>query len=509
MSYFPDRKTFVEKAARGNLVPVWKELVADQETPVSAYARLRTALRARGGKAYTFLLESVEGGEHIGRYSFLGGDPRVIFRARGRSVEIVHTGGETKHLRDVDPLNELKALMAQYKPVPDPALPRFFGGAVGYLGYDAICQFEPRVPLSKGADHGMPDMEYAITDTILIFDRVRHTVKVVVNATIDGNAEKAYGDAVKRIDELCAHLSQPVPNVLMDAHEKAAPLEAKSNMTREEFVAAVLKGKEYIKAGDIIQVVLSQRFQVDYDGDPLDLYRAIRSLNPSPYQYCLEFGELSVVGSSPEVHVRCEDGLAEVRPIAGTRPRGADVARDNQLAEELLADPKERAEHIMLVDLGRNDLGRVCTYGSVRVPELMVIERYSHVMHIVSDVTGTLSSEYDAYDLMRATFPAGTVSGAPKIRAMEIIAELEKDRRGLYSGTVGYFSFTGNLDSCITIRTAILDGKRAYVQAGAGIVADSNPDSEYEETRNKARGMLTALALAPAFAKARKGGSPS
>jgi len=504
--YLPDKKTFLEKARQGNLVPVWRELIADQDTPVSAYERLRQAPRARKGKAYTFLLESVEGGERIARYSFIGAEPRLVFRSTGSNAEIEHMDGRVEAFSGVEPLAALQKCMERFKPVPDHALPRFFGGAVGYLGYDAVSQFEKRVPLGGRDDLQWPDMIFAITETIVIFDHVRHTIKVVANAFIEGDAEAAYAGAIKRIDAVCRNLSLAVPHHVVDLNERPEALPSSSNVTREEFAESVLKAKEYIKAGDIIQAVLSQRFQVNYDGDPLDVYRAVRAVNPSPYMYCLEFGGRSVVGSSPEVHVRCEDRHVELRPIAGTRPRSDDPVADAKLGEELMADPKERAEHIMLVDLARNDLGRVCTFGTVSVPELMVIERYSHVMHIVSDVTGDLAPGQDAYDLMRATFPAGTVSGAPKIRAMEIIAQLEKTRRGPYAGAVGYFSFTGNLDSCITIRTALLDGKRAYVQAGAGIVADSDPQMEFEETCNKARAMLAALTLAQKYAAARRGG---
>jgi len=502
MNCTPDKSTFLAKAKHGTLVPVWRELLADQETPVSAYERLRRHFAG----APTFLLESVEGGEHIARYSFLGGAPRCLFRSFGRRVELEFSDGRREVKEDVDALDVLRDLMAKYQPVPDPALPRFFGGAVGFIGYDAVTQFEPRVPVSKGPGLDWPDMVLGITDTILIFDHTRHTLKVVANVHIEGDAGAAYDAAVGRLDALCKALTVALPHQLLDVNERPAPAAARSNVTPEQFAASVNKAKEYIRAGDIIQVVLSQRFEVDHTGDPLDVYRALRCVNPSPYMYCLEFGDRSVVGSSPEIHVRCEEGKVEVRPIAGTRPRAADPVADQKLADELLADPKERAEHIMLVDLGRNDLGRVCRYGSVRVPELMVIERYSHVMHIVSDVVGDLAAESNVYDLMRATFPAGTVSGAPKIRAMEIISELENTKRGAYAGAVGYFSFDGNLDSCITIRTALLAGGKAYVQAGAGIVADSDPQKEFEETQNKARGMLAALALARRYAEARAAG---
>jgi anthranilate synthase component 1 len=343
-----------------------------------------------------------------------------------------------------------------------------------------------------------------ITDALIIFDRVRHTIKVVANALVEDNPPESYDQAVKTIKHLCDALTTPLPNYLIDPEPPEPEPEPISNTTRAEYEEAVEKAREYIRAGDIIQTVISQRFETDFDGDSLDLYRALRSVNPSPYMFCLDLGDSAMVGSSPEIHVRCEDGRIRVRPIAGTRPRGATQEEDKRLEEELLSDPKERAEHIMLVDLARNDIGRVCEYGTVEVPELMVIERYSHVMHIVSDVTGKLADGFDEYDAMRATFPAGTVSGAPKVRAMEIIAELESAKRGPYAGAVGYFNFNGNLDSCITIRTIIHDQGKAYVQAGAGIVADSIPVNEYEETRNKSRGMFKAIALARHLAATRK-----
>jgi len=503
MSIQPSREVFREKAKQGNLIPVWKEILADQETPVSAYERVRTFLREKDHASHTWMLESVEGGEHIGRYSFIGGNPRAIVRATGRST-VITEGDRISEVNNADPLDVLKETMSRYKPVHDPALPRFTGGAVGFMGYDMISVFEPRVPVIKEDAIGNPDMVMMITNAIIIFDRVNHTMKVVANAYVDGDANKAYDDALAEIDELCAALLQPVDRVLIDAHLDVEPVVPDSNTTPDEFRAMVSKAQEYIRAGDIIQTVLSQRFEVENSADSLDVYRALRAVNPSPYMFCLDLAESALVGSSPEVHVRCEDRQVEVRPIAGTRPRGKTEAEDLALEKDLLADPKEIAEHVMLVDLGRNDIGRVCEFSSVRVPEQMVIERYSHVMHIVSDVTGRLSPEHDAYDVMKATFPAGTVSGAPKIRAMEIIAELEKSKRGPYAGAVGYFSFDGNLDSCITIRTVVLDKNRAYVQAGAGIVADSVPEMEYQETRNKARGMMKALALAKHYAAARQ-----
>ncbi|MCC7299706.1 MAG: anthranilate synthase component I [Verrucomicrobia bacterium] len=506
MSVQPNRETFLKKATQGNLIPVWKEILADQETPVSAYERVRQFLREKDHASHTWMLESVEGGEHIGRYSFIGGNPRAIIRAHGTATEITE-GGTTVRVADTDPLNALKAYMSRYRPVRDPALPRFIGGAVGFLGYDMISVFEPRVPVIREDAIGNPDMVMMITNAIIIFDRVKHTMKVVANAYVDGNPDDAYDEALAEIDELCEALQQPVGRVLIDAHLDVKSVVPDSNTTPDEFRAMVSKAQEYIRSGDIIQTVLSQRFETGNTADSLDVYRALRSINPSPYMFCLDLAESALVGSSPEVHVRCEDRRVEVRPIAGTRPRGKTEAEDLALEKDLLADPKELAEHVMLVDLGRNDIGRVCEFSSVKVPEQMVIERYSHVMHIVSDVTGTLAPEYDAYDVLRATFPAGTVSGAPKIRAMEIIAELEKTKRGPYAGAVGYFSFDGNLDSCITIRTIVLDKNKAYVQAGAGIVADSVPEMEYQETRNKAGAMMKALALAKHYTAAREGRS--
>ena len=504
MSYFPDRKNFFERAKQGNLVPVWRELVHDHETPLSAYARVRSALDRAGGGARSFLLESVEGGEHIARYSFAGADPRAVFRARGRVVDIHYRDGKSEHFENVDPLDTLRRHMAQYRPVHDPALPRFWGGAVGFIGYDAVAQFD-RVPLCDAPESGWNDIEIDIADTLLIFDRVRQTVKVVAAAWMEGNPDRAYDEAVRRIDAMCARLASPLMRTQVDARIPSEGMECQSNVSRQVFEQGVECAREYIRAGDIIQVVLSQRFDTRVQCGAMDLYRALRLINPSPYMFLLDHGARQLIGSSPEIHVRCEGGRVETRPIAGTRPRSAREEEDAAAAQQLLADPKERAEHIMLVDLARNDLGRVCTPGTVRVPELMTIEKYSHVMHIVSHVEGQLSPGRDVYDLMRATFPAGTVSGAPKIRAMEIISEIETSRRGPYAGAVGYFGFDGNLDCCITIRTVTLNDGVASVQAGAGIVADSQPVSEYEETQNKARGMLAAVAMAGRFARAGAG----
>ena len=504
MAVVPDRETFLEKAKLGNLVPVWKEVLADQETPVSAYKRVRKYLRERDQASHTYLLESVEGGENIGRYSFIGGTPRTIIRAYGRRVEISTNGSAPTVIEDIDPLEALKNHMQKFAPVvDDPTLPRFIGGAVGFLGYDVVSQFEPRVPIIGNDEIGNPDMVFMVTDGLIVFDRVNQSLKIVANAHIDGDPEAAYEKALAQIDELTEAMQTPIRRVMLDTHTELDPLEPTSNTSREEFLEMVEKIQEYIRSGDVIQTVISQRFEVENEADSLDVYRALRAVNPSPYMYCLDMGESAIVGTSPEILVRSEDRHVEVRPIAGTRPRGVTPEEDLALEKELLADPKECAEHIMLVDLGRNDVGRVCDFNSVEVPDLMVVERYSHVMHIVSDVTGQLSEDHDEYDLVRACFPAGTVSGAPKVRAMEIIAELEKSKRGPYAGAVGYFNYNGNFDAAITIRTVILDKDKAYVQAGAGIVADSVPDSEYEETRNKARGMMKALALARHYHAAR------
>lgn len=502
----PDRSRFLELAQEGNLVPVWTEVLADLETPVSAYARVREILRAEDKASHTYLLESVEGGEKIGRYSFIGGKPRAVIRAYGSRTEIESSGKENIVWEDIDPLEAVKQYMSKFKQVSDPDLPRFTGGAVGFIGYDCVAQFEK---LETRDDNALraPDMVFMVTDALIIFDRVRHTIRIIANALVEDDPERAYDEACETIRHLLTALQRPMSTDPIDPIPPTETPEPESNFSLEQFQNAVDRTREYIRAGDVIQTVLSQRFETDFDGDSLDLYRALRSVNPSPYMFCLDLGGSAMVGSSPEIHVRCEDGQVELRPIAGTRPRGRDADEDRRMEEELLADPKERAEHIMLVDLARNDIGRVCDYESVTVPELMVIERYSHVMHIVSDVVGRLAEGCDGYDVMRATFPAGTVSGAPKVRAMEIISELERSKRGPYAGAVGYFNFNGNLDSCITIRTIILDEGKAYIQAGAGIVADSDPRKEYEETRNKARGMLKAIALARRLADAEPGGA--
>lgn len=493
--YTPDPVTFQSLAKEGNLIPVFREILADTETPVSTLMKL-------GAKETVFLLESVEGGEKWGRYTFLGTDPRATFRVRGDEV-IIEEAGQTRRLpHGGDPLRLLEELLGRYRPVAAPGLPRFYGGAVGFMGYETVRFFE-RLPTAAVDDLGTDEAVFLLTDTLIIFDNVRHTITVVACAFIDGHAgtggsegiREAYDDAVRRIDALIATLTDPAARPER-ARMPAVPDSFKPNMTLPAFRAMVERAKEYIVAGDIIQVVLSQRFQAENGRDPVDLYRALRYINPSPYLFFLKLPELALIGSSPEVMVRLEDGIAELKPIAGTRKRGRTEQEDHALADELLGDPKERAEHVMLVDLGRNDLGRIARTGSVQVTQLMAVERYSHVMHLVSDIQAQLADGLDAFDVIRATFPAGTLSGAPKVRAMEIIAELEPTRRGPYGGAVGYFSFTGNMDFCITIRTILLREGMLYLQVGAGIVADSDPAAEYEETMNKREAMNRAIALA-------------
>ncbi len=503
----PDLPTFLDLAQRGNLIPVTRRLLADVETPLSAYRKIR-------GQGESFLLESVEGGEHIGRYSFVGCSPRAIIRQLGSRIEVLAGGQVTEKYaipRQPNPdctqcvrdgLEVIERVLQRYRPVDVPGLPRFSGGAVGFIGYEFIHDVEPVVPRPPRDDLGTPVMYFLIADELLIFDRLQQTLTVLVNAVVEEGVSpaEAYENAVGEIERLVSLLEQPMEHVPVTLPEEVPPVPFESNLPKEQFLANVLKAKEYIVAGDIIQVVGSQRFSTPVRASALDLYRATRSTNPSPYMFLFELDGFSLVGASPEIHVRCENHRVEIRPIAGTRRRGRSEAEDAELERELLADPKERAEHVMLVDLARNDLGRVCDFGSVQVRDLMVIERYSHVMHIVSQVEGQLAADRTPYDLMRATFPAGTLSGAPKIRAMQIIAELEQTARGPYGGCVGYFSFNGNLDCCITIRTALLKDGRAYVQAGGGWVNDSTPEAEFQETVNKAKAMLKAVALAESFA---------
>jgi len=486
--YAPNFKEFCALARQGNLIPVYREVLADFETPVSAFAKID-----EGPCAY--LLESVEGGEKWARYSFLGsGSPVTI---QGNERELTVSEGRRRRRIPVtrDVLASLRDLMAGYRPVSVAGLPRFCGGAVGYLSYDVVRQFE-RLPSLRKDVLGLPDVCLLLTDTLLIFDNVAQTIKVVANARVtDGNSKKAYADAVRRIDRMIRRLrSGRRPPQSRPAARR--PLVFTSNMSKADFEKMVVQTKEYIKAGDIFQGVLSQRWQATIKARPFDIYRALRVINPSPYMYYLRFPGVELVGSSPEVLVRCEDGRVQLRPIAGTRRRGSTEEEDRALREELLANAKERAEHVMLVDLGRNDVGRVARPGTVRVKEFMVVEQYSHVMHLVSQVEGRLAPDQDAYDVLRACFPAGTVSGAPKIRAMEIIEELEPSRRGPYAGAVGYFGFSGNMDTCINIRTVVVKGRQAFIQAGAGIVADSDPEAEYVETCNKAKAMMRAVDMA-------------
>lgn len=487
--YYPDFEAFERLAKVGNLIPIYREILADTETPVSALMRLCS-------KPNVFLLESVEGGEKWGRYTFLGSDAHMIFKVKGEDI-LVRENGQIHHYKhEGDPMRFLKGLLHIYRPVPVDGLPRFYGGAVGFLSYDMVRYFE-KLPDRAKEDLKTDDAIFLITDTLMIFDNVRHTIKAVACAVTEGRKDlrTVYDEAIKKIDKMIKILRAPVKKaeIRRKAEEDGPP---QSNMTPEYFKAMVRRAKDYIVSGDVIQVVISQRFQRENRVDPIDLYRALRYINPSPYLFFLKLEDLILIGSSPEVMVRLEEGVAELRPIAGTRGRGKDEHEDRRLSDELLQDPKERAEHVMLVDLGRNDLGRIARIGSVQVDQFMAVERYSHVMHLVSHIQAQLSSNKESFDVLKATFPAGTLTGAPKIRAMEIIDELEPCRRGPYGGAVGYFSYTGNMDFCITIRTMVIKDGRIYIQAGAGIVADSDPEAEYQETVNKAMGMTQAIRMA-------------
>jgi anthranilate synthase component 1 len=464
-----------------------REITADLETPISVYMKLR-------GQGPSFLLESVEGGERIARYSFIGIKPRAQYIIRGNEIEIVESESSRTVTFDeqVDPTYFLQQEMSRFKLAPQAGMPRFIGGLVGYLGYESVRHFEPTLK-SQMKRATIPDGIYLLADTIVAFDHARRSLSLIANV-LDGDGEAAN----RKLDEIESCIHQSLPPV---QPREVRSSKTRSNMTQGRFEDMVRDAKEHIAAGDIFQVVLSQRFTRETSVEPFDVYRAVRRLNPSPYMFIFDFGivdqePLFMVGSSPEMFVRLEGRTASLRPIAGTRPRGADSDADADLAQELLADPKERAEHVMLVDLGRNDLGRVCEYGTVKVSDFFTIEKYSHVMHIVSHVEGKLRPELTAFDLVRAAFPAGTVSGAPKVRALEIIAELEPEARGAYAGTVGYFGFDGNMDTCLAIRTMVGRGNTFTVQAGAGIVADSNPNTEYQETVNKATAMLKAIEIA-------------
>ena len=493
MNIYPTREAFLGLAAQGNVIPVYADLMADFETPVSAYAKLKNA-----GPSY--LLESVEGGEHLSRYSFIGCRPRKVFACGPQTTEIRVPGKPVETVpTPADPLTLIEAEMKGHRAVTLPGLPRFTGGAVGFVGYEYVTRIEPTVKPAAKDELGLPLLYFMLSDSLLIFDRAKQTLRLCVNAHVRGDAGAAYDAAVTELRELYAILRQPrelAPAPVLEVGKLTVP---PGNFTQPKFEAAVNETKEYIRAGDVIQVVPSQRFSKPFARAPLDLYRALRTVNPSPYMFILEAGDFAIVGASPEVHVRLTDGLVEIRPIAGTRKRGATPAEDTALEKDLLADEKELAEHLMLVDLARNDIGRVCTYGSIRVPEKNVIERYSHVMHIVSQVEGQIAAGRTAYDLLRATFPAGTVSGAPKIRAMQIIAEKEPVQRGFYAGALGYFGYDGNMDTCIMLRTSLLKDGRIHIQAGAGIVADSVPASEYQETVSKASALFKAVAMAEQF----------
>lgn len=493
MTVFPNQKDFLQTAKPGAIVPVHADLTADFETPVSVYSKLRA-------HAPAFLFESIVGGEHISRYSFVGCSPRRVIASWSEKTVITERDGSTRKLETpADPLSLIEAELKPWEAPTAPGLPPFIGGAVGFVGHEYIHRIEPTVPPAKEDVLGMPLMWYGLMDTVVAFDHAKQIIRIVSNARLEDGLEPkdvyvAACAEIERVIEILSSGSQLAPMPLAEDDPKDIQVPT-GNFTRERFEHAVERTKEYIRAGDVIQVVGSQRFEADYKQSPLDLYRALRFVNPSPYMFCLETGDYAVVGASPEVHVRSTAGRVEIRPIAGTRPRGKNEAEDQALEKDLLADAKERAEHLMLVDLARNDIGRVCEVGSVHVEDYAIIERYSHVMHIVSQVEGQLAADKTPFDLMRATFPAGTLSGAPKIRAMQIISELEGQQRGVYGGALGYFSYDGNLDSCIAIRTALLKDGKIYIQSGAGLVADSVPASEYDETVNKAKGMLKAVAL--------------
>ncbi len=489
MQIHPSRDEFLSLSQQGNLVPVHTELIADLETPVSAYAKLKQA-------GPSFLLESVEGGENLSRYSFIGVRPRRIYACGQETTIITHADGTKDTLpTPSDPLVLIQEEMQGVNPVEVPGLPRFTGGAVGFLGYEYVTRVETSVSPAPIDEHGLPLIYFMLVDSTAIFDRAKQTLRLCVNAHIGDDPQSAYNQAIAELNEMSALLAQPhqlTPATLAAVRQVDVPA---GNFTQERFEKVVDECKEYVRSGDIIQVVPSQRFSQPYAHGPLDLYRSLRTVNPSPYMFILDTVDYAIVGASPEVHVRLTDERVEIRPIAGTRKRGVTPAEDLALEKDLLADAKECAEHLMLVDLARNDIGRVCEYGSIHVPERNVIERYSHVMHIVSQVEGKIAPDKNAYDLMRATFPAGTVSGAPKVRAMQIIAEKEPVQRGFYAGALGYFGYDGNVDSCIMLRTSLLKDGEIHIQAGAGIVADSVPESEFQETLNKASALFKAVAV--------------
>jgi anthranilate synthase component 1 len=494
--YHPQLKEFLRLSQKGNIIPVYKEINADLDTPVSAFLKIKK-------DDYAFLLESVEGQAKIARYSFLGSNPAFVFKSKGRNIELLFPQKRIikKFVTQSTPLDEIKKIMQDFKSINIKGLPRFYGGLVGYVGYDFVRFFE-EIPDKNPDDLRLPDAFFILTDTILIFDHINHTIKIVNNVIFPKGSGKLsgvqkmriYARAIRKIESIHKELLRPAVDKKIQDKKPKRRINVTSNFKKSEFKDIVKKAKEYIRRGDIIQVVLSQRFQAQIRQKPLDIYRNLRSLNPSPYMFFLKLKEAILIGASPEMLVRCEEGLIETRPIAGTRPRAKTEEKDRRLERQLLNDSKEKAEHIMLVDLGRNDLGRVCKVGKVEVSEFMTVERYSHVMHLVSEVRGVLDKRYNVYDVLKACFPAGTVAGSPKIRAMEIIDELENVRRGPYAGCVGYFSFSRNMDTCITIRTIVIKDNIAYVQAGAGIVADSQPEREYCESVNKAKALLEAIA---------------
>jgi anthranilate synthase component 1 len=493
MNIQPSRSEFTALAKQGNTVPVYLDLTADCETPLGAYSKIRA-------EGPAFLFESIVGGERISRFSFLGSNPRKVIRVLEDVVTISHKNGTVETFPTPgDPLKIIEDEMARYEPVRLPGMPPFTGGAVGYVGHEYVHYIEPTIVKPTENQLELPILYYMITDSVVIFDHVRQVLRVCVNAHIESDTDAAYDLAVAEIRTICAQLEKPQPLAQRELSEPGPVTVPQGNFTQPEFEAAVNSAKEYVRSGDVIQTVLSQRFEKEFKPTPVDLYRALRTVNPSPYMFLLEDADFSVVGASPEVHVRLTEDKVEIRPIAGTRHRGNNEEEDLALEKDLLADEKECAEHLMLVDLARNDIGRVCEYGSIHVQDYMSIERYSHVMHIVSHVSGTIRSDCSAYDLMRATFPAGTLSGAPKVRALQIIAELEKSQRGVYGGALGYFGYEGNHDSCIGIRTAVIKNGKIYIQSGAGVVADSVPENEFIETLNKAKGMLKAVSLAEAM----------
>jgi len=494
--FYPSLKEFLKLSRKANVIPVYKQINADLDTPVSAFLKIKK-------NDYAFLLESVEGQEKIARYSFLGSNPSLIFKSKGRNIEIINSKSKTtdKFVTLSDPLDEIKKIMKDFKPAHVKGLPRFYGGLVGFMGYDAVRFFE-NIPSKNSDDLKIEDLVFMLTDSILLFDHVNHTIKIVSNVMLprqhkgkitNGQKVKFYKEALKKIEDIENNFRQPLPEHYFKHSRNLAKSKISSNYSKKEFENLVKEAKTYIKSGDVIQVVLSQRFKLKISKLPFDIYRSLRSINPSPYMFFLKLKDVTMIGASPEILVRCEDGIAETRPIAGTKPRGKNEAEDKMLEKELLNDIKEKAEHIMLVDLGRNDLGRVCKSGKVTVSDFMSVEKYSHVMHLVTDVKGPLGDKNDIYDALRSCFPAGTVSGSPKIRAMEIIDALENTKRGPYAGCVGYFSFSQNMDTCITIRTIVIKNGVAYVQAGMGIVADSVPEKEYYESVNKSKALIEAI----------------